>query len=101
MALPVDDGLPSDFVHANLTMSQFTFVQPFPTPKRLKSGIWITLDNRDARVAFAPGIIGTIPNGGLKLFRNRQRIWFFPCADASLLWITPEGNNARIAVMAG
>jgi hypothetical protein len=101
MARPVDDGLPEEFFHTNVTLNNGTFVNPFPTPTPLRSGVWITLDNRNARVAFKPGIIGIIPNGGLLLSRNTQRLFFFPCADASLLVITTVGNNGRFTIMAG
>jgi len=102
MAKPTDERLPSEFLHVNLTMNNGTFTNPFPTPTPLKEGVWITLDNRDFRIAFAPGIIGTIPNGGLRLWRSDKRgTYFFPCADAGLLVVTPQGNNGRIAIMAG
>lgn len=99
MAKPVTTGQPGQFFHTNLQLSNNSPTQPFPSPTPLDAGVWITLDNRDYRVAFAPGILVT--GGGLRLYRRERDLWFFPCLDASLLWVASAGNNGRIAIMAG
>jgi len=100
MAKPVSTGQPETFFHTSLQLGNNAETQPFPSPTPLDSGVWITLDNRDFRVAFAPGVLG--PGGGLRLFRSTGKgPYFFPCADASLLRVASSGNNGRIAIMAG
>lgn len=92
--------LPDSFEHVNLQLPNNVETQPFPNPTRLQAGIWITTENRDFRVAFAPGVIGS--GGGLRLYRSTGRgPFFFPVQDASLLRVASVGNNGRIAIVAG
>lgn len=99
MAKPVAERLANDFVHYNAQLPNNIPVQPFPTSTPLREGVWITLDNRNFRIALAPGVL--IVGDGLRLDRRARTVFFFPCRDASLLRVVSEGNNGRIAVMAG
>lgn len=99
MARPVTTGQPGTFFHTNLQLSNNVETVPFPSPTPLDEGIWITLDNRNFRIAFAPGVLPG--GGGLTLDRRARTVFFFPVADASLLRIASNGNNGRIAIMAG
>lgn len=99
MAKPVTTGLPGEFFHTSLQLSNNVETIPFPSPTPLEAGVWITLDNRDFRVAFAPGVLPS--GGGLSLSRRTNDVYFFQCADASLLRVASRGNNGRIAIMVG
>jgi len=101
MAKPVDEQLPDEFHHIWLEVDDNDIVQPFPVSTPLRSGIWITLDNKDFRVAFAPGVLSVSGLRGMELRRSVKEVVFFPCADASLLLVQSTGNNGRINIMAG
>lgn len=99
MPRPTSPDEPSLFYHVNLQSANNVEVTPFPTPTPLMAGVWITLDNRNFRIAFADGVLAG--GGGLTLWKSAKTVWFFPCADANLLRVASNGSNGRIAIMAG
>lgn len=97
MAKPVSPEPPIEFFHANLQLPNGVETQPATISIPLTTGIWITLDNRDFRIAFAGGVLPG--GGGLTLYRSERQVYFFPCGDASLLRVASVGNNGRIALI--
>lgn len=99
MAKPTDERLPRQFIHTHLAVTS-TPVRPFPSPRALRAGVWITVNDKDdVRVAFEPGVLAD-PDAGLILSRNYGAPHFFPVADASMVWVVASKGSSKIACVA-